>query len=222
MSEKIEKTLQFLKETFDKSEYWKTRPESKRYRYEHSIRVAKIGGEIARQEGMDIEAMTIACLLHDLSYGLDFNEERTIPNHGYTSAVYARPFLENLGYSGEMLNNICYGIAFHCSEPNKLALIEGEKNTFTDTILDADGIDHNSIYRLYEDLTKENFLIKTPEEQQKIIWEYKGYIDYCDNGHSWKATKTAEKLFAENMRFRREVIEKLQKLIDDSKADFQL
>jgi len=219
MTERIKKTLQFLSDTFDKSEFWKTRPESKRYRYEHSIRVAKIGAEIARQEGFDEEAMIVACLLHDVSYGLDFNEERTIPNHGYTSAVYSRPFLESLGYRGQTLNDICYGIAFHCSEPEKLALIEGQKNAFTDTILDSDSIDHVSIYRLYEDFNKEIFLTKTAEEQQQILWNTKGYFEYLEKD-DWHATETAKKLFREKMDFRWQVLNSFQKLIDDSKADF--
>lgn len=219
MTENIEKTLQFLRDTFDKSEYWKTRPDAKRYRYEHSIRVAKIGAEIARNEDLDEEAMIIACLLHDVSYGLDFNEERTIPNHGYTSAVYSRPFLESLGYRGQTLNDICYGIAFHCSEPEKLALIEGEKNTFTDTVLDCDSIDHVSIYRLYEDFNKENFLTKSAEEQQQILWNTKGYFEYLQKD-DWHATETAKKLFREKMDFRWQVLNSFQKLIDDSKSDF--
>jgi HD superfamily phosphodiesterase len=38
------------------------------YRYEHSMRVASIGAYIAREEGLDEEAMICACLLHDAAY----------------------------------------------------------------------------------------------------------------------------------------------------------
>ncbi len=37
------------------------------YRLAHSYRVANIGKEIAKKEGLNVEDLMIACLLHDVS-----------------------------------------------------------------------------------------------------------------------------------------------------------
>lgn len=37
------------------------------YRLAHSYRVANIGKEIAEKEGLNVEDLMIACLLHDVS-----------------------------------------------------------------------------------------------------------------------------------------------------------
>lgn len=38
------------------------------YRLAHSYRVVNIGKEIAEKEGLNVEDLMIACLLHDVSY----------------------------------------------------------------------------------------------------------------------------------------------------------
>lgn len=66
MTENIRKTEAFIKERFlsdakgDQFDWT--------YRYEHSLRTAAIGQRIAREEGLNEEALIIACLLHDIGY----------------------------------------------------------------------------------------------------------------------------------------------------------
>ena len=48
------------------------------YRLAHSYRVANIGKEIAEKEGLNVENLIIACLLHDVSYCTPFNPFITI------------------------------------------------------------------------------------------------------------------------------------------------
>lgn len=94
MNANIEKTINFLKEQFDKSSYMINNPKEKRYRFEHTIRVANIGKEIAGKEGLNEEALILGCLLHDIGYVNKFNSEEDWINHGRNAAKIARPFLK--------------------------------------------------------------------------------------------------------------------------------
>ena len=148
MTERIRKTEEFLRAKLAESTYFQKRPESGAYRLEHSFRVARIAGEIARAEGMDEEAMVIAGLLHDVSYCLEF-EGDDWKNHGRIAARIAKPFLETLGLPEKILQDILYGIAIHVDDE---ADFEGERTPFALTIGDADNIDRFDAYRLYETL----------------------------------------------------------------------
>lgn len=150
--QEIIKTKQFLKETFAKSTCFKS-DYDREYRLEHSFRVAKIGEEIAKNEGMDVTAVVLGCLLHDIGYCIlkandDYNE------HGRVSAVLARPFLESLKIKRELIEEICYGIAIHVDDKSDFP---GEGTKLALTIGDADNIDRFDIYRIYETLLWNNF-----------------------------------------------------------------
>ena len=147
MTERVEKTLAFLKGKFESTEYFQKDPTQKNYRFEHSVRVANIAAQIARAEGMDEELMTIAGLLHDVGYGQDFPDDYDWNNHGRDGAHVARPFLEELGLSDGEINNICYAIAIHVDDK---ADFEWERTAFSETVGDADNIDRFDTYRIYE------------------------------------------------------------------------
>lgn len=148
MEARVEKARDFLFDRLDEGEYYVTHPTEKQYRKDHSVRVCHIGRRIAKQEGMDAEAMTIACLLHDVSYCLTFGENEYV-NHGRYSAAIARPFLESIGFHGRLLEDMCYGIAVHVDDK---ADFEGERTVFALTIGDADNIDRFGAYRILENL----------------------------------------------------------------------
>ena len=149
MTDRICKTEKFLREKLAESRYFMKKPESGAYRLEHSIRVSRIAGEIARAEGMDEETAIIAGLLHDVSYCLDFDDDDDWKNHGRNSARIARPFLETLGMDEKTVNDILYGIAIHVDDE---ADFEWERTPFALTVGDADNIDRFDAYRLYETL----------------------------------------------------------------------
>lgn len=149
MTERIIKTEAFLREKLKESPYFAEHPEAGAYRLEHTFRVARIGASIARAEGMDEETMTIACLLHDVSYCHVMPDQDSWREHGRVSARIARPFLENLGFAPETIQEICYGIAIHVDDQ---ADFPGEATVFARTVGDADNIDRFDAYRLYETL----------------------------------------------------------------------
>lgn len=154
MMERIARTEAFLREKLKESPYFAEHPEAGDYRLEHSFRVARIGAAIARAEGMDEELMTIACLLHDVSYCRAMLDQESWKEHGRASARIARPFLESLGLEPAAIGEMCYGIAIHVDDA---ADFPGERTAFALTIQDADNIDRFDAYRLYETLESMSF-----------------------------------------------------------------
>lgn len=164
----LEQAEQFLKETYEKSEYLTAHPADKMYRLEHSYRVANIAREIARKEGLPQEELTIAGLLHDISYCDAFRSEEDWMDHGRKSARMVRDFLEKAGFSREMTEEICYGIAIHVDGEADFA---GERTAFAQTVGDADNIDRFDAYRIYEKLQYRGFSERSLEEKKKLVSE---------------------------------------------------
>lgn len=164
----LEQAEQFLKETYEKSEYLTAHPADKMYRLEHSYRVANIAREIARKEGLPQEELTIAGLLHDISYCDTFRSEEDWMDHGRKSARMVRDFLEKAGFSREMTEEICYGIAIHVDDE---ADFVGERTAFAQTVGDADNIDRFDAYRIYEKLQYRGFSERSLEEKKKLVSE---------------------------------------------------
>ena len=77
------------------------------YRLAHSYRVANIGKEIAKKEGLNVEDLMIACLLHDVSYCTPFKTQDEWQNHGRVSSKMVRTFLESIDYPKERIHDIC-------------------------------------------------------------------------------------------------------------------
>ena len=71
--------------------------------------------------------MTIACLLHDVSYCRAMLDQDTWKDHGRSSARIARPFLESLGLEPGAVEEMCYGIAIHVDDA---ADFPGERTAF--------------------------------------------------------------------------------------------
>ena len=112
----VQLAKEFLFNKFNESEYFSDKEAEKNYRFEHSVRVANIGKEIAEKESLDTDAMVIACLLHDISYINEFKTREEARNHGRYSARIARQFLEEIGMEQEIIEDICYGIAIHVDD----------------------------------------------------------------------------------------------------------
>ncbi len=164
MTENIRKTLDFVKSSFEQCPFFKENPADGAYRYEHSLRVAHIGAEIARREGLDEEALTIACLLHDIAYS------REIPaggwnEHGRAGAAIAEPFLETLSLAPQAKADILYGIAIHVDD---IADFEGECTVTALSVADADNIDRFGAFRIHDTMRYARFYEMTLSE--KLDW----------------------------------------------------
>ena len=165
-TEIINKTEVFLKETFANSTFLQQNPPEAVYRMEHSYRVANIAKKIALAEGFDPTQAVVAGLLHDIAYCEEMVTPEDRRNHGRRGAEIARPFLESLGFSGEQVNAICYGIAIHVDDS---ASFEWERTPFSETVGDADNIDRFDVYRIYEILQIQKFSEMTLEQKVERV-----------------------------------------------------
>ncbi len=206
-----EKALEFLKEKYFESEYFKRKPWSMEYRINHSIRCANIGRVIAKKEGLNEEAIAVACLLHDISYALDFNTKEDIVNHGRNSAKMVRPFLQELGYSKELIENMCYGIAIHVDEK---ADFEGTINPFSYTIVASDHIDRFDTYRIYDNMEHIHFDRLSLDEQ--IIYVVKTIKNLKKAKLMNFLTKTANDMWQDKILFQIKFFNRLLKQLQNS------
>ena len=162
----IKATEEFLISKFEESNYFKEHKDEKEYRLEHTYRVANIGKEIAEREGLNVEAMIIACLLHDVSYANAFEEDDDWLNHGRNSAKIAREYLKQINISEKDIEDICYGIAIHVDGKSDF---KGTENTFAVTVSDADNIDRFDVYRIYDILRMNEFDKKSLSEKKEFV-----------------------------------------------------
>lgn len=201
--ETVSKTEAFIKQKFNEAAYLSAHPEARDYRLEHTYRVANIGRMIAREEGFDETETVIACLLHDVSYCEEFGENGW-NEHGRRAAAIARPFLRELGFPENRINDICYGIAIHVDDE---AGFPGERTAFALTVGDADNIDRFDVYRIHEILAKDAFLEK--DFAEKLDYSEKRLARLNELREMPMGTKTAERIWRERLGFYIEFFEKL-------------
>lgn len=112
-----------------------------KYRWEHTLRVCNYGKIIAEEEGADVGVVVAACLLHDIAHF----EPGVYKDHGRVGANMSKPLLEQLDFSAEQLDNICYSIAVHVDGE---AGYEHEETLEAKCVSDADNIDRFSALRI--------------------------------------------------------------------------
>ena len=208
----VELAKEFLKRKFDESKYFADKKAELDYRFEHSVRVANIGKFIAKKEGMDSEAMAVACLLHDISYCNEFKTREEARNHGRYSAKIARPFLGEIGMEPETIEDICFGIAIHVDDE---ADFSGERTVFAQTVGDADNIDRFDAYRIFENL-------KWAKYDEMNLEEKAGHVSHViERLESYKkldfATETGKKMWLEKLEYQIGFYKKLSAQIENSK-----
>ncbi len=197
----LTKAEQFLKENIKDT-----------YRLAHSYRVTNIGKVIAQNEGLNVEDIVIACLLHDIAYRDEFKSEEDWMNHGRKSARIVREFLTECDISEQRIHDICFAIAIHV---DLKADFEGEYTTFTQTVQEADNIDRLGAYRLYETLESIQFS-KRPLEIQilyvdDMIKTLNEYLSYE------LSTSTAALMWKKNVQFQLDYYTRLKNQLNISK-----
>lgn len=209
----IKKTETFLKETFAASTYLQSHPTDRDYRLEHSYRVANIAKAIAEAEGFDVTYAVIAGLLHDIAYCEEMVTREDRMNHGRRSAAIARPFLETLGLSADVVNEICYGIAIHVDDE---ADFECERTPFCETMGDADNIDRFDAYRIYDTLRWIKFSeMSLADKREKVVSTIDRLTEYKEMK---MGTATAKNLWLQRLDYYIGFYEKLKAQLDSSSS----
>ena len=209
---RVDLIAKFLEDSFDKSVYLSSELDSKKYRLEHSYRVANIGKQIAIEERLNVDALVIACLLHDISYTEAFKSQEDWINHGRKSAQISRSVVEKLDFDEETKNNILFGIAIHVDDKSDF---EGEKNAFTLSVGDADNIDRFDAYRFYEMLKYNKFDSLSYDDQVKFVDEQ--ILRFNKLLKNNFATPTVTRLFHEKIKFSLEFLSRLRLQLENSR-----
>lgn len=210
MTENIRRSLDFVKESFDKSPWFVKNPGDGLYRWEHTLRVAHIGAEIARREGLDREALIIACLLHDIAYCNEIPEGGW-NEHGRVGAAIARPFLDTLSISEQAKADILYGIAIHVDDK---ADFEGERTAAALSVADADNIDRFGSFRIYDAMRYAGFYEMSLDE--KLSWT-KNRIPALERLRPIDfATDTARAMWLENIGYQIDFFTRLLRQLEES------
>lgn len=208
----IEKVEKFLWYNLEKSiGYEDNNQRSVEYRFEHSWRVANIGRMIALEEGLDVERLVVACLLHDIGYSLELKTPEEHKSHGRYGAKIARPFLLELGYSKEEVEEMCYGIAIHVDSKSDF---EHENTPLALSVADADNIDRFDAYRLYENLHMADYMNLPIEKQKEFVQKR---ITRLKELREYKfGTKTGQKLWQGKVDYQIDFYKKLENQINNS------
>ena len=181
-AKKFLKNYLFSKDNIDEVE--------KQYRYEHTLRVATLGKEIAEKEGLNEFIVVLGCLLHDVG---KFDTEIGI-DHGRVSAKVARSFLNTLELSQEVVDEICYGIAIHVDGK---ADFEFNGTVECEIISDCDNIDRFDAYRVFDALRWDKFETLSNEDAITLL---KNRIERLQQLLKENfSTKTSTEYFHENV-----------------------
>jgi uncharacterized protein len=174
--------------------------------------VAGIGKRIAREEGLDEEALIIGGLLHDIGY-VECNCKEDHDVHGRISARIAREFLTSINYNPEKTETVCYGIKIH-TEP--VEDYERKPTVFEDSIADADNIDRFDAYRLYLALDYNKLENMTPDQMietsNQTIERYERYVK------SEFATSTATAMWREIIGLQLDYYKRLKTQMEHMKS----
>ena len=156
------------------------------YRWQHTLRVAQFGKVIAENEGVDLELVSAACLLHDVAW-FDTNADSS-REHGRLGAVMSRHILEAMGYSSEQIENICYSVASHVDEDNPTTL-EAK------ILSDADNVDRFGPYRILQ------WCFSDIEDYEKLTAKLSDRIHRLETYREENPlfTSTGQQLFAEQL-----------------------
>ncbi|QOR35118.1 HD domain-containing protein [Clostridium sp. 'deep sea'] len=167
--------------------------EEKTYRYNHSLRVANIGLNLAELEGANKNIVVLSCLLHDIGkYDTNDNVE-----HGRVSAKIAFEFLKTQNLSGQNIADICYAIAAHVD--NRCGY--EYKHTLEAAIVsDAGNIDRYGAYRIYKHIqwSTNNYKGNLNKEKEAIKMRIEKLERYSNN--KVMQTKSGNAWFAKQLR----------------------
>ena len=192
---------------------------SRRYRYEHCLRVARIGRRVGLEAGLDADALELGCLLHDVG-----KYDAAVPvDHGRAGALVVKEYFDGLGFGGAAAEEIAQGIAMHVdgrfnpredgegtdadARGRAYLVFDREPGLVARSIGDCDNVDRFSAYRIADTLRYVDFMAKSTPEQLAFIDSYleslRAQYDYeC-------ATTPAHELWIANLDYQWEFFQRL-------------
>ena len=203
--------------------------QAKKYRFEHCLRVAKIGREVAYADStntrpLDPQLLEIGCLLHDIG-----KWDATVPvDHGRAGALIAYPLLREAGLPQVLCQEIAQGIAMHVDTfwnpgfnggtfenraGEKYFRFDCEPTLLARLIGQCDDIDRFSTYRIFDTLNYYKFLELSSEKQ--IAW-IDGYLLSLESeSGKIRSTETLRRRWKENIDYQRHYFQRLRSEIAD-------
>lgn len=141
--ERLERIADFVKNRLEETaRLYSSQEHDPATRWEHILRVAQYGAQLARAEGADVETAVAACLLHDVAH---FEPMADHKNHGRIGALISRQILLELDYPAEQVEDICYAIAVHVDGK---AGYEHAETVEGKIVSDADNIERFGVFRI--------------------------------------------------------------------------
>ena len=144
-AQRISKIAEFVKKhLFAKAAEFPSEYHNPVYRWEHTLRVAQWGKQLAEAEGANVEIVVAGSLLHDIAH---FESDDDYKDHGRRGARIIRPFLEDLSYTSEQVDNLCFAVAYHVDDD---AGFDHPKTIEAQCVTDADNLDRFGVYRILQ------------------------------------------------------------------------
>ena len=190
-AERYERMAQFVQDRLGKmAEEHPSERHDPLYRWEHTLRVAHYGEQIAEAEGADVEVVVAGCLLHDVAH---FDPLESYKDHGREGGRLSRPLLVELGYTDEQVAAICYAIAVHVDD---VADFEHPHTLEADIVSDADNIDRFGAFRILQWCVPEMDDFGALVENLRVrVPHLEGYL-----AQSPLVTPTGQALFAKQLQ----------------------
>lgn len=195
------------------------------YRYEHSLRAAAHGLQIAQGEGWAAEPLLIACLLHDVGYpecqtAVDFS------HHQDVSARIAEIFLDRIGYGARLSESICRAIQIH----NLFDNVPADAAPFDLSVRDADDLDRFDCLRTYAkggaivgtslicDRSAEEIIAGCEQELRRIESDSRHICGTPTAQRLWEEQRLARKSYFTSLLRQMEITREMESILD-SKAN---
>lgn len=191
-----------------------------RYRFEHCLRVARIGRIVADGEGFDPDVLALGCLLHDVG---KFDADKAV-DHGRAGALVADDFLRSIGLIDAEREQIVQGIAMHTdglwnprtddqgtdrnAAGRPYLTFTAEPTLLARSIGECDNIDRFGAYRVYDTMSYVDFLAMSTDKQREWVTGYLGKLERLRATPC--ATATATRLWIEALDVQRAYFTRLR------------
>ena len=192
---------------------------TKRYRFEHCLRVAAIGKQVAEHSGLDPELLELGCLLHDIG---KWDAQKPV-DHGRAGALAVRELLLAAGLDKSDVREIAQGIAMHTdgywnprpdgegtkkdAQRRSYLVFDQAPSVLAQSIGDCDNIDRYSVYRIVDTVAHFDFLKLSSGEQKVWLSDY--LVTLKELRRYRCATEAAQSLWISNLAFQEQCFKKL-------------